>query len=112
MARTTLSRGRAIPGAPPNVVTYAPLEVPSDSLPWPDRLLKSHGTCYSLADPVQGNGACGSCLSREAPMAEVKLREAVGVFHEEATLRAAVDALLIAGFDRSDLSLLAGERRV
>jgi hypothetical protein len=45
-------------------------------------------------------------------MAEEKLREAVGVFHEEAALRAAVDALLIAGFDRSELSLLADERRV
>jgi hypothetical protein len=45
-------------------------------------------------------------------MAEVKLREAVGVFHEEATLRSAVDALLIAGFDRSALSLLADEHHV
>jgi hypothetical protein len=45
-------------------------------------------------------------------MAEAKLREAVGVFHEEAALRAAVDALLIAGFDRSGLSLLADEQRV
>lgn len=45
-------------------------------------------------------------------MAEVKFREAVGVFHDEPSLRSAVDALLIAGFDRSDLSLLADDRHV
>jgi hypothetical protein len=39
-------------------------------------------------------------------------REAVGVFHDERILEAAVDELLIAGFDRSQMSLLAGERAV
>jgi hypothetical protein len=42
-------------------------------------------------------------------MVDTAIREAVGVFHEEKSLQAAVDALLIAGFDRSYLSLLAGQ---
>ena len=37
-------------------------------------------------------------------MAEETVREAVGVFHDEATLQAAVDDLLISGFDRSWIS--------
>ena len=36
-------------------------------------------------------------------------REAVGVFHDEGALQDAVDELLISGFDRSSLSLLASE---
>jgi len=39
-------------------------------------------------------------------------REAVGVFHDEGALQDAVDELLISGFDRSSLSLLASERAV
>jgi hypothetical protein len=39
-------------------------------------------------------------------------REAVGVFHDEQSLQSAVDELLIAGFDRSQISLLAGHRAV
>lgn len=42
----------------------------------------------------------------------VAVREAVGVFHEWATLQAAVDALMARGFDRSEISLLAGEKTV
>jgi hypothetical protein len=45
-------------------------------------------------------------------MAHQSVREAVGVFHDEATLQSAVDELLIAGFDRSYLSLVAGHRAV
>jgi hypothetical protein len=45
-------------------------------------------------------------------MAEQTVREAVGVFHDEASLQAAADELLIAGFDRSHLSLLAGDKTV
>jgi hypothetical protein len=41
-----------------------------------------------------------------------KIREAVGVFHDEKALQSAADGLLIAGFDQSHLSLLAGERAV
>ncbi len=40
-----------------------------------------------------------------------KPREAVGVFHDEESLRSAVDELLISGFDRSDVSLVAGRRK-
>lgn len=43
---------------------------------------------------------------------ETRRREIVGVFQDEASLRAAVDALLIAHFDRSSLSLLAGHKRI
>jgi hypothetical protein len=39
-------------------------------------------------------------------------REAVGVFDDEPSLRNAVDELLVAGFDRSSLSLLASEHVV
>ncbi|MFQ5772887.1 MAG: hypothetical protein ACE5GS_00065 [Kiloniellaceae bacterium] len=45
-------------------------------------------------------------------MAETVVREAVGVFHDEASLQNAVDELLIAGFDRSSLSLLASSHAV
>ena len=45
-------------------------------------------------------------------MAEDKIREAVGVFHDEVALQSAADELLTAGFDRSHLSLLAGEHAV
>jgi len=38
--------------------------------------------------------------------------EAVGVFHTAAALQAAADALLVAGFDRAHLNLLAGEKAV
>lgn len=42
----------------------------------------------------------------------VAVREAVGVFHEWSTLQAAVDDLMAHGFDRSEISLLAGEKTV
>lgn len=45
-------------------------------------------------------------------MAETTVREAVGVFQDQSLLQSAVDELLIAGFDRSSLSLLAGARTV
>jgi hypothetical protein len=45
-------------------------------------------------------------------MADTTVREAVGVFHDEASLQTAADELLIAGFDRSHLSLLAGDKTV
>jgi len=45
-------------------------------------------------------------------LVDIPPREAVGVFQDEASLRAAADALLIAGFDRASLSLLAGRARV
>jgi hypothetical protein len=45
-------------------------------------------------------------------MIDTKAREAVGVFHDERSLISAVDTLLISGFDRSDISLLAGQRTI
>jgi len=41
-----------------------------------------------------------------------KVREAVGVFHDETALRSAADELLSHGFDRSHLSLLASEHAI
>lgn len=38
--------------------------------------------------------------------------EAVGVFHDAAALQDAIDELLSSGFDRAELSLLAGEEAV
>ncbi|MGH6962336.1 MAG: hypothetical protein ACREE7_17780 [Dongiaceae bacterium] len=45
-------------------------------------------------------------------MVDTKIREAVGVFHDEKSLQSAVDALLVAGFDRSYVSLLAGQHAI
>lgn len=42
----------------------------------------------------------------------LRTREAVGVFHDWKSLQAAVDELLNTGFDRSELSLLAGDKAV
>lgn len=43
---------------------------------------------------------------------ENHIKDAVGVFDSERNLEAAVDALLSSGFNRADLSLLAGEQTV
>src|SRR5690606_14450940 len=48
----------------------------------------------------------------EAAMAKNGIREAVGLFHDERSLEDAADALMAAGFDRADLSLLAGAETV
>jgi hypothetical protein len=40
------------------------------------------------------------------------VREAVGVFHDRESFQSAVEDLMSAGFDRSELSLLAGERAI
>lgn len=40
------------------------------------------------------------------------IREAVGVFHDREAFQNAVEDLMSAGFDRSELSLLAGERTI
>jgi hypothetical protein len=45
-------------------------------------------------------------------MVDTGIREAVGVFHDEKSLRSAVDTLLISGFDRSYVSLLAGQHTI
>jgi len=45
-------------------------------------------------------------------MPDQTVREAVGVFHDEKALQGAVDELLVAGFDRSSLTLLASEHAV
>lgn len=37
------------------------------------------------------------------------IREAVGVFHNAAEMEAAIEALEESGFDRAEISLLAGE---
>lgn len=45
-------------------------------------------------------------------MTQAVLREAVAVFHSESDLQAAIDDLLTHGFDRAELSLLAGSETV
>lgn len=47
-----------------------------------------------------------------AEAAQETIREAVGVFHDRDSFQNAVEDLMSAGFDRSDLSLLAGERAI
>lgn len=55
----------------------------------------------------------GSTAPRVAePAADARLREVVGVFQDEIALRSAADALLVGGFDRASLSLLADHARV
>jgi hypothetical protein len=49
---------------------------------------------------------------REAASREAPIREAVGVFGDFASLRAAADDLMNAGFDRAQLSLLARPRTI
>jgi len=48
----------------------------------------------------------------EASASTATIREAVGVFHDWSSLQAAVDELQVSGFDRGEISLLAGERAV
>ena len=45
-------------------------------------------------------------------MSDKTQTEAVGVFHGAESLQSAADTLLISGFDRADLSLLAGQATV
>jgi hypothetical protein len=51
-------------------------------------------------------------MSETAVETSTPCREAVGVFHQWTDLRAAVDELLLNGFDRADVSMLAGEQVV
>jgi hypothetical protein len=48
----------------------------------------------------------------DTPQETHLVREAVGVFHDRDSLLTAAEDLLSAGFDRSEISLLAGERAV
>ncbi len=51
-------------------------------------------------------------MLKRCKMAEKTIREAVAVFHDAESLRNAADELMLHGFDRSDLSLLAPHREV
>lgn len=51
-------------------------------------------------------------MSGSTPEEGMVVREAVGVFHHWDNLQAAVDELTANGFDRSEISLLAGESTV
>jgi len=48
----------------------------------------------------------------ETDMSEHHNREAVGVFHDENALRSAADELMVSGFDRAYLSLVAGHATI
>ena len=47
--------------------------------------------------------------SRNRAIERVKIREVAGVFHSRDALAAAMDALLLAGFDRADVAFLVGD---
>jgi hypothetical protein len=47
-----------------------------------------------------------------AEPAQQTIREAVGVFHDRGSFQSAVENLMSAGFDRAELSLLAGARAI
>ena len=51
-------------------------------------------------------------MSEVLPGATAVVREAVGCFHHWENLQAAVDELLVNGFDRAEISMLAGEKAV
>jgi hypothetical protein len=51
-------------------------------------------------------------MSEVLPGAPALVREAVGCFHHWQNLQAAVDELLVHGFDRAEISLLAGEKAI
>ena len=51
-------------------------------------------------------------MSERVSSSRTVIREAVGVFHDAARFQAAIDELLSSGFDRAELSLLAGEASV
>jgi hypothetical protein len=48
----------------------------------------------------------------DTPSSAAALREVVGVFHQQNEFQAAVDELLAQHFDRSELSLLAGDQAI
>lgn len=48
----------------------------------------------------------------DAAGASVNVREVVGVFHDRDSFQDAVDELLNSGFDRADLSILAGKKAI
>jgi hypothetical protein len=50
--------------------------------------------------------------SSEAVLERVRVREAAGVFQDRDSLEAAVDGLLFAGFDRTDIDVLAGTKEL
>ncbi|MBI1985945.1 MAG: hypothetical protein HYS64_04570, partial [Rhodospirillales bacterium] len=49
---------------------------------------------------------------KEDTPATETVREAVGVFHDAESLEDAIEELMVAGFDRAEISLLAGEKAV
>ena len=51
-------------------------------------------------------------VKKDASRSTVTVREAVGVFHDWNSLQAAVDELQVSGFNRAEISLLAGEHAV
>jgi hypothetical protein len=54
-----------------------------------------------------GEGGSGATI--DVPRERDAIREAVGIFADTVALQSAIDELLSSGFDRAELSLLAGE---
>src|SRR5262245_20434286 len=75
----------------------------------PQSPLMSGALCARVGYITRRTGGGARPQRGDGKMVNTGIREAVGVFHDERSLQAAVDALLIAGFDRSHLSLLAGQ---
>src|SRR5690606_35525505 len=108
---TTRPRRRAAPSAsdpgpaPGRGATAARRRAGLARRPGPSPACAPRGARYGER-PVRADSG------EEAVMAKATVRDAVGVFHDEKALQAAVDELLIAGFDRSKLSLLADQDAV
>src|SRR5260370_25120528 len=56
----------------------------------------------------QGERAMAASGSGNGVLERVKIREVAGVFRRRDVLEAAVDALLLSGFDRADIDMVAG----
>lgn len=88
----------------------------------PDTLSEVHGALDLLgvridsggdAPTVTGGLAAGSVVDSADPAGQPDaIREAVAAFHQTSAFEAAIDDLEQNGFDRADISLLAGERAV
>jgi outer membrane lipoprotein SlyB len=67
-------------------------------------------TEFPIAGPKDAEKVMSDTKGKAEPAATI--REAVGVFHESDTLQEAIDELLSSGFDRAEISLLAGQNAV
>jgi hypothetical protein len=67
-------------------------------------------TEFPIVGPKDAEKVMSDTKAKAEPAATI--REAVGVFHDSDALQEAIDELLSSGFDRAEISLLAGQNAV